>query len=170
MIEERWRSVVGFEGAYEVSDFGNVRSLDRAIVTKAGVTIHRKGAVKRPSPHPDGHIYVRLSKANTPSLRSIHTLMMEAFVGPCPKGQEVLHSNGIGTDNRLPNLRYGTRSENAADQVRHGVHNMARKTHCFRGHQFTAENTYMHPSGSRACIECRRIYKRAWRLRKKNAA
>lgn len=45
-------------------------------------------------------------------MTDIHQIVLEAFCGPCPDGMEVLHGNGIRTDNRLSNLRYGTRSEN----------------------------------------------------------
>jgi hypothetical protein len=44
----------------------------------------------------------------------VHRLVLLAFVGPCPAGHEVLHLNHQPADNRLENLRYGTRSENIA--------------------------------------------------------
>jgi DNA-binding transcriptional regulator YiaG len=49
----------------------------------------------------------------------VHRLVMLAFVGPCPAGHEVRHINGDPSDNRLVNLRYGTRSENQKDRARH---------------------------------------------------
>ena len=82
--------------------------------------------------------------------------LLEAFVGPCPSGQEACHANDDPRDNRLENLRWDTRSANALDSVRNGTHHAARRTHCAQGHEFTAINTYRYPSGKRSCVVCRR--------------
>lgn len=97
---------------------------------------------------------------------SVHVLVLEAFEGACPPGHEALHDNDDPTDNRLTNLRWGTRSENLLDRVRNGLHNHANKTHCKRGHEFTPENTYINPtSGGRQCRQCVRDAQRARRSR-----
>ncbi|MGV5046894.1 HNH endonuclease [Rhodococcus pyridinivorans] len=67
-----------------------------------------------------------------------------------------MHINGNHADNKLENLRWGSRRDNVLDMVTHGVHNHARKTHCKNGHPFDAENTYIAPStGQRCCRTCR---------------
>lgn len=53
---------------------------------------------------------------------SVHALVAEAFLGPCPEGEEVCHGDGNGRNNRLTNLRYGTRAANEADKDGHGTH------------------------------------------------
>ncbi len=53
--------------------------------------------------------------------RLVHSLVLSAFVGPPPKGQEGRHSNDVGTDNRLENLSYGTKLDNFKDSVRNGL-------------------------------------------------
>lgn len=53
--------------------------------------------------------------------KSIHCLILETFVGPCPNGMEACHNNGIKTDNRLDNLRWDTRSNNQKDAIKHGT-------------------------------------------------
>lgn len=146
-----WRDVPGYGGAYQVSDHGEIRSVDR--ISARG---HRvKGRVLRPSTS-DG--YARLSLYSSAGERSFvrtHCLVMLAFVGPCPDGLEVLHSDGDGLNNRLSNLSYGTRSQNSLDAVRHGTHRFSSMTHCKRGHKFTPENTFIKSSGSRECRACR---------------
>lgn len=162
---EVWKPVVGLEGYYKVSDQGRVKSLDRVVPRGDGTVRVRGRLLSLGGIHPSGHVYVHLHGPNGDTTYQVHRLVMEAFAGPCPDGLEVCHLNGTGTDNRLANLVYGSRSDNATDQVRHGVHNMASKTHCKRGHEFTAANTYMN-RGHRVCRECVRIHKRAYRLRR----
>ena len=63
----------------------------------------------RPGATRSGHLSVAIGKNNS---CAVHQLVMQAFVGPCPDGCEVLHLNHNPADNRLVNLKYGTRSEN----------------------------------------------------------
>jgi hypothetical protein len=165
--EEQWHSVVGFEGMYEVSDKGHVRSLARPTRNGIGRPILDRILApdfvgKRRYPQ------VSLYKDGKETRRRIHQLVLEAFVGPCPPGQECLHANDIASDNRLENLRWDTRSANANEKVRNGNHPNARKTHCKNGHEFTPENTIRPPSyGGRQCRECKRNAVRIWRQRNK---
>lgn len=55
---------------------------------------------------------------------TIHTLVLEAFVGKCPRGMECRHKNGIKTDVKLSNLCWGTRKENHADRIAHGTNRL----------------------------------------------
>jgi hypothetical protein len=80
------------------------------------------------------------------------------------------HLNGIPTDNRIENLCYGTISENIRDQVRHGTHYAAGKTHCPRNHPFDELNTRINGNGARICRACARIHHRAYLSRKAAAA
>ena len=113
MDTENWKPVAGHEDAYEVSDLGRVRSLPRRVrlVTRqAGETTRSvPPRVLRPGPTRSGHVSVAIGKGNS---RLVHQLVMEAFAGPRPDGFEVLHLNHEPADNRLVNLKYGTRSEN----------------------------------------------------------
>lgn len=125
-MNEEWRAVVGFEGAYEVSNLGNVRSLDRFVDYKKRCQYSGKileiskwvlGVNLRPAPGTSGHLSVVLGRNKT---RQVHSLVIEAFVGPRPLKHECCHSNGICTDNRAENLRWGTRHENIVDAFKHG--------------------------------------------------
>lgn len=123
---ERWLPVVGFEGSYEVSDLGRVRSLDRLcpyerVDQYSGrvIKVHRRrrGQLLRPGRKSSGHLSVALGRGGS---RDVHRLVLEAFVGPCPDGQEALHEDDNPDRNCLTNLRWGTRSENLKDAIRNG--------------------------------------------------
>jgi hypothetical protein len=86
--------------------------------------------------------------------RTVHSLMAEAFIGPRPDGQEVRHLNGQPADNRIENLTYGSKSENAYDSIEHGTHFNAGKTHCKNGHPFDDANTIFTERG-RLCRACK---------------
>lgn len=126
--EERWLPVVGFEGLYEVSSHGRVRSLDRVQsyerVLDDGRVVHvdrnLKGRLLRAGTVESGHQLVMLGRGH-PKL--VHALVLTAFVGPRPAGYDSCHHDGDPANNRLGNLRWGTRSENMQDAIRHGTIN-----------------------------------------------
>ena len=119
---EIWKDVPGYEGQYQVSDQGRVRSLDRTIsqMSRCGTLYLKdiKGVVLRPGRMPAGHMSVSLGRNNS---QCVHKLVLLAFVGPAPDGHECLHGNGDPSDNRLENLRWGTRGDNIRDAIRHGT-------------------------------------------------
>lgn len=164
-MTEQWRPVVGWEGLYEVSDQGRVRSVDRVITRRNGLRHTHRGQILKACPIKSGHLVVRLMNAGFGSTRTVHRLVLEAFIGPCQIGHEGCHIDGNHKNNRVNNLYWGTRSENLLDQVRHGVHVNASKTHCIHGHEFTTENTYRRnrPGGGRICKSCLSERKRARR-------
>ncbi len=72
--------------------------------------------------HHTGYLFVNLYKDKKRHYRLIHRLVLEAFVGPCPKeGMETRHLNGVRTDNISENLKWGTHQENMTDKVLHGT-------------------------------------------------
>lgn len=149
--------MVGYEGIYAVSSRGRVKSLPR--LSSSGKKL--RGAPMRIHNHVSGHKQLQLCKEGRSVTRSVHSLVAEAFIGPCPPGEEVCHDNGNGLDNRVENLAYGTRAKNQADRVRHGTHYLSNRTHCPSGHEYTEANTYRTPSGrERRCRTCRREQKR----------
>ena len=165
---ETWKSIPGYEGLYEVSDLGRVRSLDR--IDTAGRRC--KGRVLKPRPNEWNRYSVYLCKDGYNRIRKVHQLVLEAFVGPRPEGYEACHKNDESTDNRLDNLYWGTREQNIADQKRNGkfVSYNGNATHCRRGHPFDDTNTLRvwHATRGkyqRKCGECHRAYE-AGRRRK----
>jgi HNH endonuclease/NUMOD4 motif len=152
---EEWRPVVGYEDSYEVSDLGRVRSITRPTHNGIGRPI-LGGLLAHALVSKRKYPSVTLYRDGAGKAHRVHRLVLDAFVGPCPEGMESLHANDIASDNRLSNLRWGTRSDNAADTVSNGNNPNANKTHCIREHQFTTQNTRLTSTGSRECRECDR--------------
>ncbi len=107
-IREIWKQIPGYEGYYEVSNFGNVRSLPRNTIknysTGAKVITALKGRLKPSSNCNNGYLRIGLCKNDVPKTFSVHRLVMSAFIGD--SDLHVDHKNGIKTDNRLSNLQY----------------------------------------------------------------
>jgi hypothetical protein len=155
-LTERWLPVVRYEGVYEVSDQGRMRSVDRMVPYKDGrKSRFQPGQNLRVSPGPTGYPQATLNHNGAFEVVLVHRLVLRAFIGPCPSGCECLHANDIKTDNRLTNLSWNTPSANKFDLVRNGKHWAANKTHCPRGHEYSPENTYVR-DGRRWCRQCRR--------------
>jgi Zn ribbon nucleic-acid-binding protein len=152
-VNEQWRAVPSYEGYYEVSDQGRVRSLER----RAANGRVWPGIILKGVTHPNGHRQVILSRHNVKRTYWVHALVLSAIVGPAPKGMEALHRDGDPGNNTTGNLKWGTHSENMQDQVRHGVHFYAAKTHCPQGHAYDEANTYNEQGAThRKCRECMR--------------
>lgn len=104
-------------------NLGSKRLENGYIISPAG-KVTRRGNVLTCSKRSDGYISVKLYKGNgTYTTQWIHRLVLESFVGPCPPGMECRHLNGNPSDNRLINLAWGTKEENAHDKVLHGTVN-----------------------------------------------
>lgn len=167
-IPEEWRDIPGCEGHYQISNHGQVRSIDRMITTKTGKERLMRGRILKPGFHPQGYPQVRLRKNGKLRTVRIHNLVAEAFIGPCPEGQQVRHQDDVPTNNFVWNLSYGTPSQNRNDSVRNGTHYEARRTHCERGHEFTPENTRpQHTGRGRVCLTCKRERNRRHYLERK---
>jgi hypothetical protein len=160
---ERWLPVPGYEGYYEVSDHGRVRSLDRWVEadTRWGGRMRylKPGRILREKRKKNPlHAYanVILSVNAVHDTRQVHHLVLEAFVGPCPPGMVACHGPAGLFDNSLANLRWDTDSENMRDVVRDGNHHAASREECPRGHGLAAPN--LHPTdaakGFRKCYAC----------------
>ncbi len=113
---ERWKPVPCYEDLYQVSDQGRIRRI-------AGGFGARVGRILRPCADRHGYLFVTLCRSGHRKTERIHTLVAEAFLGPCPAGLEVNHKYGIKDDNRGTELEYLTPSEN----VKHTYRVLGRK-------------------------------------------
>lgn len=118
---ETWKPVVGFDGVYEVSDFGRARSMDREVhYNHMGTPSvrHLRGESMNLCKGSHGYFTINLNRKNT----CMHEVVLTAFVGPRPCSAAVCrHLDGNKENNCLQNLKWGTVSENRYDLVTHGI-------------------------------------------------
>lgn len=169
MNEEKWLPIPGFEGLYEISDRGSIRTLPRPRRAKGGTTsllptrIMRQHRIGRAG----GYWATYLTPQSGPRKRVFaHVAVLEAFVNPRPDGQHACHNDGDMTNNHVDNLRWDTPSANMIDRVQHGNHFAANRELCAKGHPYDRIERY--PDGSfkqRYCNTCKQESKRAHRER-----
>lgn len=117
-MSEIWKSVVGFEGLYEVSDLGRVRSLGRP---RSDGRHQLRGRLLKHFASHNGYLYVDVRRDNqTHRLPVGHTVLM-AFRGVPQPRHEVAHLDGVRGNNMFSNLAWKTHAENCADKVAHGT-------------------------------------------------
>ena len=107
-MNEHWLPVVDYEGLYEVSDLGRVRSC-------------RTGKQLKPQKNSrTGYLVFFLWRDNQQKTETIHRILYKAFVGLLADGEVVRHLNDVKTDNRLENLASGSHFDNRRDAIRNG--------------------------------------------------
>jgi hypothetical protein len=156
MSDVTWLPCPG-ASAYEVSSDGRLRSIDRIVTRSDGRQRFCPGVEMKLFPNPRyAHMQTRITFDDGARTCKVHVLICQAFYGRRPTPlHEVRHLNGNPSDNRIENLRWGTKSENMYDRVRHGNHAAAAKTHCVNGHPFDAENTGIARRGGKEFRQCR---------------
>lgn len=155
---EKWSDIPEWEGLYQVSDQGRVRSLDREVTNRLGVRRRYKGKILKQKRHARGygHRLVHLHRPGASKWESVHRLVLFAFVGEPEDGQEARHLDGDASNNNLSNLAWGSRNENREDRMIHEG-NLS-KDHCNRGHLLAPWNIVASykKKGHRKCLSCDR--------------
>lgn len=105
---ENWLSISGYDGLYEISDQGRVKSL-------------RWGKIMKNTPDSNGYMTIGLRIDNKNKTKKVHALVLEAFVSPRPKGMECGHKDGTKDNNNVSNLAWVTGAENGMMRVNHGT-------------------------------------------------
>lgn len=116
---ETWKAIVGAEGRYEVSDQGRIRRVLAGKATRVGriLKLHVRPKDNRVA------ITLRVNGANKSN--SVHRLVAESFIGPCPPGKEVNHLDGDPANNKVENLEYVSRRENMQHAFKLGLVSVA---------------------------------------------
>lgn len=117
-----WRDVTGFEGLYQVSDTGLVRSLDRVVqqISRHGCLMDRlyKGKILKPRVGKAGYLYLHLRNREFKKTAKVHRLVAEEFVLGRFDGAVVNHKDGNKLNNTVENLEWVTVKENNSHAVR----------------------------------------------------
>lgn len=122
MVEE-WRPISGFEGQYEVSNIGRVRSMDRYVLMNIAnikpYMMRIRGKLMRQFLHNEGYLYLTLSSLNKKTKCLVARLVALAFIARIDGKPTVNHINAIKTDNRVENLEWASH----VDQMKHAAMN-----------------------------------------------
>jgi hypothetical protein len=134
-MNEQWKPVVGFEGIYEVSSLGRVRSIDRYVATGYEGKGSRlvPGRLLKTQQDKGGYRTLDLRSAGQGNIRypcKVYRLVAEAFIGQSPSPLHVVnHINGIKTDDRPENLEWITQAENMSHAGKHGLMRHGERCH-----------------------------------------
>jgi hypothetical protein len=120
-MEEIWKDVVGYEGYYQVSNFGRIKSVDRIKHYSNRKASFLKGRVMSSSKNACGYERLDIRKDNVKKQFLLHRLIAEAFIPNTDNKPEVNHINGIKDDNRVCNLEWVTHDENMKHAYNMGV-------------------------------------------------
>jgi len=103
-----WRDIINFKNKYEISNAGEIRNKNT-------------GRILKPGKDGNGYLRIGLCKDGKMKYFSVHRLVLESFLGPCPFGKESCHNDGDIYNNNINNLRFDTHKNNNRDKIKHGT-------------------------------------------------
>lgn len=119
-MEEIWRTVTR-NPSYQVSNLGNVKSIDREVTDSKGRTRKYKSIILKPSKDTQGYLLVGLSDSGTTERVFVHRLVAEAFILNPYNKPTINHIDGNKENNKVQNLEWATYKENRDHAVRVGL-------------------------------------------------
>lgn len=145
-MTKHWKDIKDYKGLYQISNSGQVRR-----IWKNHTRTLKPGCWNQ-------YLCVHLWRQNRQTTYKIHTLVLNNFVGLCPAGMECRHLDGNPKNNKLNNLKWGTRSENQRDAVKHGTSSQPDNSGSKNGHAKLTEiqvvkiNNLLTEGKSHVCI------------------
>lgn len=120
---ELWVNVPGYEGYYEVSNYGRIKGKDRRVKAPIGDgTLLLRSKPLKGYKENNGYIRVSLCKNGIRERFNVHQIVCAAFHGPKPSSKHsVAHNDGNSMNNHKDNSRWATQAENLADRIQHGT-------------------------------------------------
>jgi hypothetical protein len=137
---EQWKDIKGYEGAYQISNLGRIKSLDRICVEMPrGCKRHIKGKLMSPTDNGKGYMIISLKKHGTRKSKYIHRLVAEAFI-PNPNSYTIVnHIDYNKKNNNVNNLEWCTQKDN----IQHSSKNMRKPHNCksSTGHKYITQKS-----------------------------
>ena len=121
-MKEEWKDVIGYEGLYIVSNYGNVKSIDRYVKRIDGVVQFRNGKALTKRKNQDGYFIVKLSKDGYSSYHFVHRLVGFSFVDGYFTGAEINHKDCNRENNSYDNLEWVSHTDNIQYSINQGTH------------------------------------------------
>ena len=131
-MEEIWKDIEGFEGYYQVSNLGQVKSLDREVIYSDGKVHHHKGRLIKPSTNQKGYLQIHLQRQDDKLDITVHRLVALHFVDGYAEGLQVNHKDENKLNNRADNLEWCSPTYN----VNYGT-NLQRKGFAYKKGEYT---------------------------------
>lgn len=141
-IEEVWKPVKGYEGIYEVSNIGRVKSCERIVTRSNGRKINFPEKIMKPSINHKGYEVIDLRKNGKRECGFVHRLVGKAFIENPNNKKQINHKNGVKRDNNVDNLEWVTNKENVIHAYKNNLNNNrnAIESRKRKVDQFTLEN------------------------------
>ena len=132
-MKEIWKDIIGFEGLYQVSNLGRIKSVERYVLnTRWNIKMHKQEIILKPSKNKKGYNLVAISKNNKLYSYQIHRLVAQAFIPNPDNKQQVNHKNGIKNDNRVDNLEWATPHENMKHAYKNNLISKDKMNYCIQ--------------------------------------
>lgn len=120
-MNEEWRDIKGFEGYYQISSLGRIKSLKRLIIRRDGKPYPQKECFLKPSKNRKGYLTGQLSKDYKTTFYQVHRLVAEAFIPNVYNLPQVNHIDGNKENNSVDNLEWISNYDNMQHSIKTGL-------------------------------------------------